>query len=295
MQPFVGLWQLCFLLSFLGVGPLLFCGSSAVRGSGQPTELHGAHAVLRFVTVFGADGERTAMWRTSDTGTLWWLSDPERLAFVAPVRTTPAYVEGDLATGRLSRLNGVAERSEDQQAAVAEPGAWPDGWQWTDEGAWFRGKLVLADKGFEVEVRTSPSGRWIVVTERQPNSSTARYLMSPDGRELQLLELVIRGPIAGVEKQWRSPGGRWVAEPGAEGLVLRRDDDEPIVLPVGTLAPAWAPDSSALATLNERGIVIARTDRGIRQLVWGCCSLRVDEWTEQGIVYVAGNYGGSSE
>ncbi len=290
-----GHWPLCLLLSLLGVGPLMFCGAYEVRGIEQPTELHGAHAILRFVTVFTADGERTAVWRTSDTGTLWWLRDPERIAFVAPVRTAPAYVGGDPASGRLSRLNDFAEQPEDHQATVAEPGPWPDGWRWTDEGARFRDRLVLANMGFEVEVQTSPSGRWIVVTQRQPKSSTARYLISPDGRELQLLELVVRGPVAGAEKQWRSPDGRWVAEPSPAGLVLRRDDDEPIVLPVGTGLPAWAPDSSAVATLNEHGIVVARPDRSVRQLVWGCCSLRVDEWTEQGIVYVAGNYGGSSE
>ncbi len=295
MLASAGLWQLCFLLSLLGLGPVLFCASNEVREFEQPAEIHGAHAILRFVTVFTADGERTTVWRTSELGTVWWLTDPERLAFVAPLSGSPAYVAGDLGSGQLTRLYEAPKEIDGLPATSSVPDSWPAGWRLTDAGVRFRGHVVLPDRGFEFKLWPSPSRRWIVITERQPDSSAARYLIGPDGKDLQLLELVIGGPIPGPDKQRRSPDGRWVAERGPDGLVLRGVDDESIALPVGTGLPAWAPDSSALATLNERGIVVARPDRSIRQLVWGCCSLRVDEWTVQGIVYVAGNYGGTTE
>ena len=41
---------------------------------------------------------------------------------------------------------------------------------------------------------------------------------------------------------------------------------------------------------QQRGIVVARLDRSIRQLVWGYGVHRVDAWTDQGIVYVVGKY-----
>ena len=154
---------------------------------------------------------------------------------------------------------------------------------------------MLADQGFELELWASPSGRWIVVTELQPNTSTARYLIGADGAELRLLELVINAPMPGPPKEWRSPDGRWLAERGPDGLVLRSASGESIALPVGTLPPAWSPDSSALAAINERGIVVARLDRSIRRLVWGYGVHRVDAWTDQGIVYVVGKYGGTSQ
>ncbi len=283
-------WLLCYVLSLLGVGLLPGCGANALQGIGQPVELYGAHAHLRFVTVFTESGERTATWRTNERGALWWLAEPERLAFVAPLRGSPAYVGGNPATGQLTRSRRPGQRLKDPLAVLARPVQSAGDWQVADDGIRFRDQLVVADRGFELELWPSPSGRWIVVTERQPNLSAARYLIGPDGAELELLELVINAPIPGAPREWRSPDGRWLAERGPDGLVLRGADDKRITLPVGTLPPAWAPDSSALAAINERGIVVARPDRTIRQLVWGCCSVRIDEWTDQGIVYIVGKY-----
>ena len=100
--------------------------------------------------------------------------------------------------------------------------------------------------------------------------------------------------MPGPPKEWRSPDGRWLAERGPDGLVLRSASGELIKLPVGG-SPVWSPDSSALATTTPRGIVVARLDRSIRQLVWGYNAHRIDAWTDQGIVYVVGTYGRNSQ
>ena len=282
---------MCFWLSLLSVGPLPGCNADALQGIGRPVELYGAQTPTCFLTVFTESGVRTATWRSNERSALWWLAEPERLAFVAPLRSSPAYVAGDLATGQLTRLR----RPGPPLAVVAQPVRSTGHWQVAHDGVRFRENLVLADRGFEIELWPSPSGRWIVVTELQPNLSAARYLIGADGAELRLLELVINAPMPGPPKQWRSPDGRWLAERGSDGLVLRSASDERITLPVSTLPPAWSPDSSALAAIDERGIVVVQLDRAIRQLVWGCCSLRVDGWSDQGIVYVVGKYTDTNE
>ena len=241
MQFVPSLWPLCFLLSLLGLGPPRFCIANGPVIDERQVELYGAHATLRSMTVFTAEGERTTVWLTDETGTLWWLPDPERLAFVAPLRGSPAYVAGELGSGRLTRLLDTPRGSDGLPATASALDRWPAGWQLTDGGVRFGDDIVLPDRGFEVELWSSPSRRWIVITERQPSSSAARYLISPDGKELRLLELVVRGPIPGPDRQRRSPDGRWFAETGPGGLILRGADDEQVVLPVSSLPPAWAP------------------------------------------------------
>ena len=132
-------WLLCFALSLLRVGLLPGCGADALQGIGQPVELYGAHAHLRFVTVFTESGVRTATWRTDGNSALWWLAEPERLAFVAPLRSSPAYVAGDLATGQLTRLR----RPGPPLAVKAQPVRSTGRWQVAHDGVWFREELVL--------------------------------------------------------------------------------------------------------------------------------------------------------
>ena len=291
---FVNHWLLCFALSLLSVGPLPGCNADALQGIGRPVELYGVQTPTRFLTVFTESGVRTATWRSNERSALWWLAEPERLVFLAPLRSSSAYVAGDLATGQLKRVRRPGQPLADPLAVAAQPVRSTSDWQVAHDGVWFREELVLADRGFELELWPSPSGRWIVVTELQPNSSTARYLIGADGAELRLLELVINGPIPGPPKEWRSPDGRWLAERGPDGLVLRSASGELIKLLVGG-SPVWSPDSSALATTTPRGIVVARLDRSIRQLVWGYGAHRVDAWTDQGIVYVVGKYTDTNE
>ena len=283
-------WLLCFWLSLLSVGPLPGCSVDALQGIGRPVELYGAQTPPRFLTVFTESGVRTATWRSNERSPLWWLAEPERLVFFAQLRSSSAYVAGDLATGQLTRVR----RPGPPLAVKARPVRSTGCWQVAHDGVRFRDKLVLADRGFELELWPSPSGRWIVVTEHQPDTSSARYLIGADGAELRLLELVINAPMPGPPTEWRSPDGRWLAERGPDGLVLRSASGELIKLPVGG-SPVWSPDSSALATTTPRGIVVARLDRSIRQLVWGYNAHRIDAWTDQGIVYVVGKYGRTSQ
>ena len=283
-------WLLCFALSLLRVGLLPGWNADALQGIGRPVELYGAQTPTRFLTVFTESGVRTATWRSNERSALWWLAEPERLVFLAPLRSSPAYVAGDLATGQLTHLR----RPGSPLAVAAQPVRSTGHWQVAHDGVWFREELVLADRSFELELWPSPSGRWIVVTELQPNTSAARYLIGADGAELRLLELVINAPMPGPPKEWRSPDGRWLAERGPDGLVLRSASGELIKLPVGR-SPVWSPDSSALAMTTPRGIVVARLDRSIRQLVWGYGVHRVDAWTDQGIVYVVGKYADTNQ